>query len=63
MGFTAIVAVILVAILVGGIVFMIFGSTDPGEPIAQIVAVGAPLVLLRVTPVPLRRALVRLRHA
>jgi hypothetical protein len=26
---------ILVAILVGGIVFMIFGSTDPGEPIDQ----------------------------
>jgi hypothetical protein len=26
---------ILIAILVGGIVFMIFGSTDPGEPIDQ----------------------------
>jgi hypothetical protein len=24
---------ILVGILIGGIVFMIFGSTDPGEPI------------------------------
>ena len=29
---------ILVALLLGGLFFMIFGSTDSGEPIAQIVA-------------------------
>ena len=35
---------LLVALLVGGIVFMIFGSTDTGEPIAQIAALAAALV-------------------
>ena len=54
---------VLVAILVGGILFMIFGSTDPGEPIEQIAALGALVLLLRVTRVPLRRGLVRLRGA
>jgi len=50
---------ILIGILIGGIVFMIFGSTDPGEPIAQITA----LLLLRVARVPLGRAFVRVRGA
>jgi hypothetical protein len=54
---------ILVGLLVGGILFMIFGSTDPGEPISQIVALSAPLLLLRMTLVPGRRGLVRTRRA
>ena len=55
---------ILIAVLVGGILFMIFGSTDPGEPIAQAVALLAALVLtLRMTLVPARRGLVRARRA
>jgi hypothetical protein len=54
---------ILVGLLVGGILFMIFGSTDPGEPISQIVALCAPLLLLRMTLVPGRRGLVRTRRA
>jgi hypothetical protein len=59
---------ILIALLVGGIVFMIFGSTDPGEPIQQMVALAAVLVALRsrlsrrVTFAPLRLALVRARR-
>ena len=58
---------LLIALLVGGIVFMIFGSTDPGEPIAQAVAAFALLTavpsLLRVAFVPVRRGLVRARRA
>ncbi len=55
---------ILIAVLVGGILFMIFGSTDPGEPIAQAGAFLAALVLmLRMTLVPVRRGLVRARRA
>ena len=54
---------ILVGVLVGGIVFMIFGSTDPGEPIAQAVAALLGLALLRMTFVPFRRGLVRVRRA
>lgn len=49
---------VLVAIIVGLIVFMIFGSTDPGEPVDAAVALAA-LLLVWVTVVPLRRALVR----
>jgi MYXO-CTERM domain-containing protein len=60
---------ILIGILVGGIVFMIFGSTDPGEPIAQAVAVVAFVLALaslrrrRVTFAPRRLAFVRARRA
>ena len=55
---------ILIAVLVGGILFMIFGSTDPGEPIAQAVALLAAFALtLRMTLVPARRGLVRARRA
>jgi hypothetical protein len=52
---------ILVAMLVGGIVFMVFGSTDPGEPVAQIVGVVTALALLWVAGVPIRRVFVRVR--
>jgi len=54
---------ILVAILVGGIAFMIFGSTDPGEPIQQAAALAAALLLMRMARVPVRRALVGARGA
>jgi hypothetical protein len=54
---------ILIAVLIGGIVFMIFGSTDPGEPIAQAVTALLGLALLRMTLVPARRGLVRARRA
>jgi hypothetical protein len=51
---------LLIAALVGLIVFMIFGSTDPGEPIETAVAL---LLLMwlgeRQTLVPRRRVLVR----
>ena len=55
---------LLIAALVGLIVFLIFGSTDPGEPIETAVAL---LVLLwsgqRQTLVPPRRVLIRARDA
>lgn len=54
---------LLVAIIVGTLGFFIFGSTDPGEPIEQAAALLALLVLARVAPVPLRRALVRAGRA
>ena len=54
---------ILVAVLVGGILFMIFGSTDPGEPIAQAAALATLLLIVRMTLVPLRGGLVRVRRA
>ena len=54
---------ILIAVLVGGIVFMIFGSTDPGEPIAQAVATLGGLALVWMTLVPFRRGFVRARRA
>ena len=54
---------ILIAVLIGGILFMIFGSTDPGESIAQAVAALFGLALLRMTLVPARRGLVRARRA
>ena len=55
---------LLIAALVGLIVFMVFGSTDAGEPIESAVAL-LVLVLLaeREALVPRRRALVRSRDA
>jgi hypothetical protein len=54
---------LLIAALVGLIVFMIFGSTDSGEPIESAVALFLLLWLAqRQALVPLRRALVRPRH-
>jgi hypothetical protein len=55
---------LLIAALVGLIVFMIFGSTDPGEPIET--AVALLLVLWsgqRQSLVPRGRVLVRSRDA
>ena len=54
---------ILIGILIGGIVFMIFGSTDPGEPIEQMTALVVSFFLLGVARVPLGRAFVRVRGA
>jgi hypothetical protein len=65
---------LLVILLVGGITFMVFGSTDPGEPIAQTAMVArvafviliarlAFTALLRVAFAPVRRGLVRARRA
>lgn len=51
---------LLVGVIVGLIVFMLFGSTDPGEPVEQIAALA---VLTGAVGVPLGRALVRVRHA
>ena len=54
--------VLLIAFLVGIIVFLIFGSTDPGEPIETAVALSLLLWLgQRQTLVPGRRVLVRPR--
>jgi hypothetical protein len=54
---------LLIAALVGLIVVMIFGSTDPGEPIESAVALLIVLWLgQRQTLVPRRRVLVRSRH-
>jgi len=50
---------LLIAALVGLIVFLIFGSTDPGEPIETAAALlAASLLMERQSLVPLRRALV-----
>jgi hypothetical protein len=55
---------LLIAALVGLIVFMIFGSTDAGEPIESAVALFLVLWLAeRESLVPGRRALVRTRSA
>jgi hypothetical protein len=54
---------ILVTVIVGLIVFMLFGSTDPGEPVDSAVAVLALLLALRMAQMPLGRALVRARRA
>jgi amino acid permease len=54
---------ILIAIIVGLIAFMVFGSTDPGEPIDAAAALATLLTVSRMTRVPLRRALVRVRGA
>jgi hypothetical protein len=55
---------LLIAALVGLIVFMIFGSTDAGEPIESAVALLLLLWLAeRQALVPGRRVLVRSRDA
>jgi hypothetical protein len=55
---------LLIAALVGLIVFMVFGSTDAGEPIESAVALLLLLWLAqRVALVPGRRAFVRSRDA
>ena len=55
---------LLIAALVGLGVFLIFGSTDPGEPIETSVALLAALWLgQRLAFVPGRRVLVRSRDA
>ena len=55
---------LLIAAIVGLIVFMIFGSTDAGEPIDTAVALLLLLLLgERQALVPLRRLLVRARDA
>lgn len=51
---------LLVGAIVGLIVFMLFGSTDPGEPVEQIVALA---LVSGVAAVPLGRAFVRVRDA
>ena len=50
---------ILIAIIVGLIAFFLFGSTDPGEPVDNAVA----LLGLGMFLVPLRLAFVRARGA
>jgi hypothetical protein len=53
---------LLIAALVGLILFMLFGSTDPGEPIETAVALLLVLWLRqRQTLMPRRRVLVRPR--
>ena len=52
---------LLIAALVGLIVFMIFGSTDSGEPIETAAALILIWLAQRETLVPRRRALVRSR--
>ena len=55
---------LLIAAIVGLIVFLVFGSTDPGEPIEAAAALAAASLLMeRQALVPLRRALVRARRA
>jgi hypothetical protein len=55
---------LLIAAIVGLIVFLVFGSTDPGEPIEAAVSLAlASLLMERQALVPLRLALVRARHA
>lgn len=55
---------LLVGAIVGLIVFMIFGSTDPGAPIETAVALFFLLLLGQWQPlVPGRRAFVRARDA
>jgi hypothetical protein len=55
---------LLIATLVGLIVFLIFGSTDPGEPVESAVALLLVLWLgQRQALMPRRRALVRARDA
>ena len=49
---------LLIAIVVGLIAFMLFGSTDPGEPVDAAIAL-ALVLLARMTLVPVGRALVR----
>ena len=53
----------LVALIVGLIAFMIFGSTDPCAPVESAVALLLILLIFGMSFVPLRRALVRPRRA
>ena len=55
--------VLLIAAIVGLIVFLIFGSTDAGEPIETAVALFLLLLGQRLALVPRRRMLVRARDA
>jgi hypothetical protein len=54
---------LIIAALVGLLIFLIFGSTDPGEPIEAAVALLAVWLGQRQALVPVRRALVRARDA
>ena len=54
---------LLIAAIVGLIVFLIFGSTDAGEPIEAAAALLVLLLGQRPALVPLRRVLVRARDA
>ena len=54
---------LLIAAIVGLIVFLIFGSTDAGEPIETAAALLVPLLGQRLALVPRRRVLVRARDA
>ena len=54
---------LLIAAIVGLIVFLIFGSTDAGEPIETAVALLLLLLGQRLALVPRRRLLVRARDA
>ena len=54
---------LLIAAIVGLIVFLIFGSTDAGEPIETAAAFLLPLLGQRLALVPRRRVLVRARDA
>lgn len=54
---------LLIAAIVGLIVFLIFGSTDAGEPIETAVALLLLLLGQRLALVPRRRVLVRARDA
>jgi hypothetical protein len=55
--------VLIIAALVGLLIFLIFGSTDPGEPIEAAVALLVVWLGERQALVPRRRALVRARDA
>jgi len=54
---------LLVALIVGLIAFMIFGSTDPGAPVESAARLLLIVVICGMSFVPLRRALVRPRRA
>ena len=54
---------LLIAAIVGLIVFLIFGSTDAGEPIETAVALLLLLLGQRLALVPRSRVLVRARDA
>ena len=55
---------LLIAAIVGLIAFMIFGSTDSGEPVETAAALLLVVLLgQRLAFVPLRRVLVRARDA
>ncbi len=53
---------LLIALIVGLIAFMLFGSTDPGEPVDAAVVLALALLVAGVAQ-PVRRALVRARRA